>query len=77
MCIVYTASIRRLCPRPHSGGQNCAIVDSGNRHFQVLCVEDHEDLVDVGEDLDSKKEVEIGVLSQGMIPKAEVQVVSW
>lgn len=37
-------------------------------------MEDHEDLVDVGEDLDSKKEVEIGVVSQGMTPKRRVQV---
>lgn len=32
-------------------------------------MEDHEDLGDAGEDLDSKKEVEVGVVSQGMTAK--------
>ena len=32
-------------------------------------VEDHEDLGDAGEDLDSKKKVEVGVVSQGMTPE--------
>lgn len=70
VCALYTQPVSEdSVLGPIQVARNCARQLIQGTGISRSCVEDHEDLVDVGEDLDSKKEVEIGVVSQGMTPK--------
>lgn len=78
VCALYTQPVSEdSVLGPIQVARNCARQLLRGTGISRSCVEGHENLGDAGEDLDSKKEVEVGVVSQGMTSKGRNQVVSW
>lgn len=72
VCALYTQPVSEdSVLGPIQVARNCARHLIQGTGISRSYVEDHEDLRDTGEDLDSKKEVEVGVVSQGMTPKGQ------